>query len=180
MELVDAHLSDMGSEFKELIMSRLKKVESTISRSLGVPEIRIDKLVIITTKMDEFCLMEVMSPYDVKDCDLEVLIYSRLNDGHYLVITSNHFTKLFGRDFRKITPKEVKSLGGEEMFSIMADLYDRVVASALFFGLHVFLSVMENTAAGAIPSFLQRADMFERMLSVYETMDVIAVELYMD
>lgn len=180
MELVEARLSEMGSEFKELITSRLKRDGSIISRTLGIPEVRINKLVSIGTKIDELCLMEVMSPYDVKDCDLEILVYTRLDNSRYFVVTSNYFTRLFGRDFRRITPKEVRSLGGEEMFSIMADLYDRVVASTLFFGLHVFFSVVENTAVGAIPSFVQRADLFDRMLSVYETMDVIAVELHTD
>ncbi len=177
MEIIEAQLSDLGPDFREFVVKSVDVVKGLIARALDLPEVDLREITVYGLKYDEMCLEEVLSPYDVKNCDLDIMVVAKVSEKHYFVVTSAHYTVMFRKDFRDISRDEVEMLGGEDAFAIVTDLYDRVVGSILFFGMYVFSKVCRRLAVGGVTNHLQKAEMLEKILTAYEDMDLIAVKL---
>ncbi len=180
MEIIEAQLSDLGPDFREFVVKSVGTVKGLIAKALSLPEVGLKEITVYGLKYDEMCLEEALSPYDVKNCDLDIMVVAKITEKHYFVVTSAHYTVMFRKDFRDISRDEVGMLGGEDAFMIVTDLYDRVVGSILFFGMYVFSKVCRRLAVGGVMNHIQKAEMLEKILAAYEGMDVIAVKLELE
>ncbi len=180
MEIIDAQLSDLGPDFRDFVLKAFEKAEELIKRALGINELSSREVTVYGIRFDEACLEEVMSPYDVRNCDLDVMVAMRVTKSHYFVVTSAHYTVMFRSDFRNISKSDLNMLGGDDAFLIVTDLYDRVVGSIFFFGMYVFGKVCLSLAVGAVMNHLQKAEVFEKILKAYEGLDTIAVRLELE
>jgi len=180
LEIIDAQLSDLGPDFRDFVLKAFRRAEELIKKALRISELTSREVTVYGIKYDEACLEEVMSPYDVRNCDLDVMVAVRITESYYFVVTSAHFTVMFRSDFRDISKSDLSMLGGEDAFLIVTDLYDRVVGSILFFGMYVFGKVCSSLAVGAVMNHLQKAEVFEKILKAYEGMDTIAVKLELE
>ncbi len=180
MEIVEAQVSDLGPDFRDFIIKSVSRVKDLIAKALSLPKVELREVTIYGLKYDEMCLEEALTPYDVSGCDLDIMVTAKVTEEHYFVVTSAHYTVMFRKDFRDIGRDEVSMLGGEDGFTIVTDLLDRVVGSILFFGMYVFGKVCSRLAVDGVMNHLQKAGMLEKILAAYEGMDVIAVKLRLE
>lgn len=181
LELIELTTPDLPEKTIEALkrsVSRIREIAESIFLEDPGP-IRDIHFMLADADMD--CLSFIYDLTDTSSCRHELIVYAKLGDRAYFIMTGSHYEKVFGTPHTRLDSDLLDMVGGDDVISYLEGVYGMPVAVAVVTGLvALYRYLAEGIGKTTYTENIVERGIAEGTLDMYKSSDGIEVGISLE